>query len=734
MEAINPFPPPAGGSMVNTDNLEPLRLATMERFATLKRSQIHTRLFAAYITRMVQDMHAVVVANVRRLADDPPHPAKARELLESVLTDCGCLERAIELLTREQQRQLELNGGSIRDSMRSFSQTLDELEGTLINKDLLERQSRVLESIILSHERISQWKDFIQEILGKFHRIFPFDFFFIAFAEENALSLYIYYMGDYSEVARQWARQQLSQRMLEQLSLPCDAALNTEEFKVLTDKHSAPLADIQMLSVGVPEPASINLAGVLGVAFASVQQRTALETSIIRSILSVMVMVVGSSKALSRTLAELEYYSQHDPLTGLHNRRYFNDMLSYELGRSERHSHEFSVMLLDLDDFKDVNDSYGHPAGDRVLCTIADALKAQFRKGDLACRIGGDEFAVLLAETTPANAVNVGEKVRQAIHDIEFTSGEGKLFHLTVSAGVVGYPRDAKDINDLLAGVDAALYRAKGMGKNSVCLLEGNEGELKTVRTVRSQAETLRSALKEKRIIPYFQPIVDLKSGEIHGYETLARMLNPDGGTTPAASFIETIEKYGLARDLDRSIIEMSFDEVRRKLRGQAEQTRVFINLSPQEIQGRGILGFAEELCRKLEIEPGRIVFELTERDAISDLSNMRRFLAHMRASGFAFAMDDFGSGYNSFHYLRELHFEYVKIDGAFVRNIATSKIDYVLVSNLARMCRDLGIQTIGEYVETPKILEALKEIGVDHAQGYHLGMPLPEIAQLPQR
>jgi len=713
---------------LKTDHLEELRLATMERFATLNRSQHRTRLFAGYITRMVRDMHTGVVANMRGLTAGAPLPEEAQIVLEGVLADCERLERAIELLTGERQRQLELSGNSIRDSMRSFSQTMDELQATLINKDLLERQSRVLGSIILSHERISQWKDFVQEILGDFHRIFPFDFFFIAFAEENALSLFLYYMGDYSREERQWARQQLSRRMIEQLGLPGDAALDTEEFEVLHDAHSVPLSDIELLTVGVPEHTSSSLAGVLGVAFASTEQRTPLEVSIIRSILSVMVMVVGSSKALSRTLAELEYYAQHDPLTGLNNRRYFNDMLDYEIGRSERHSHEFSVMLLDLDDFKDINDSYGHPVGDQALCAIADVLKAQFRKGDLACRIGGDEFAVLLPETTPQSAINVGEKIRHAIHDIEFTSGEGKVFHLTVSVGVVGYPRDAKDINDLLAGVDAALYRAKGMGKNSVCLLEGKDKELQTVRDARTQAETLRRALKEKRIVPYFQPIVDLKTGAIHGYETVARLMEADGRTTPAGSFIETIEKYGLSRDLDRCIIEQSFDEVRRKLHGQESAARVFINLSPQEIQGRGVLDFADTLCRDMGIDPSRIVLELTERDAISDMSHMRRFLSRLRNSGFAFALDDFGSGYNSFHYLRELHFEYVKIDGAFVRNIVNSRIDYVLVGNLAGMCRDLGMLTIAEYVESEEILKALKEMGIDHAQGYFLGMPVPEI------
>lgn len=720
----------SAASVLGPQTQHEARKRVLERFATLFERQVRMYQYVDSISDLVQAMHKEVFGYLREsmgkiqlfhLLDNERD--EVNRMLGEMALRFYRLDKTLALLLRERSKQHHTDDADLKHVMLETNRSSRQLESTLIEKNLFERHSQMLETIVLSREKVMHWKGHVLEILSGFQRVLSFDYFFTALLEDDVLSLTVYFFSHCSESARAETRNNLAISILNEMGLPRDTRWHFDEYTVPSDLQRGE-RELRLITAPIPALDTSNNVGLLGVACASGNSTHGHEKTVLRSIMAVMVMVVGSSNALSRTLSDLEYHSAHDPLTGLNNRRAFNEILSDEIGRSKRHNHKLSLLMIDLDDFKEINDSYGHPCGDVVLQTIADILRAALRVGDFATRIGGDEFAVLLTETDSDGARAVAEKLRNQIRDYVFEDVEGKIFHTTASVGIVTYPENAGTIADLMAGVDLGLYRAKKLGKDGVVAADSVKEMLEINRNARDFVEKLRSSLKNGRIIPYYQPIFDCRSGALYAHEALARMKQSDGEIVPAGMFIDAIEKYGLGRDLSKAMIEQVLTAM-LSLRDQRRASRpLFINLSAQEIQNSGILSFAEKLCGDLHVDPSLIVFEILERDAIGDIAQMRKFLADLRAKGFLFALDDFGSGYNSFHYLRELTFDYVKIDGAFVKTILNSSVDYALVKNMTRLCKDIGIKTVAEFVESELILQALREIGVDFVQGYHLGRP----------
>ncbi len=726
MDTTPVSPGQQGDSM--SAGLDGLRLESISRIAALLESQMRSHQLAAGVRRLLGQDQAAVIEKLDALARAPA-AAGLRPELDAIRSDCLALMQASEILIDERDHAWHRNGDYTRQLMIDINASSRLLKDTLIDRDLLDRENRVLESIVLSYEKIAHWQEFVVEILKKFHVIFPFDLFFMAFAEAHSLRLYLYHMHARSPRMVSEIRRRFPAELLQHMGLPTSTALDLEEFTVFDEAgEEFDIEDVKLLCVNMPLGLRQKDA-VLALAYVSRRPLSPAEEAILESLLSILVMVISSSKMLSRSINELEYYSKHDPMTGLFNRRHFYDTLDYELKRSQRHEHEFTVLFVDVDDFKEINDAYGHPCGDRVLNALAELFRRKLRCDDLATRVGGDEFALLLPETSREGGRRVAEQLIDEVHQMRFKSDLGEKFSVTISIGAVAYPADAGSSTELMAGVDLALYAAKGAGKDKLSGIDSLQQVLARKQALRTQVEDLRQALQQRRIVPYFQRIVACRSGETYAHEAIARLLPHVGPAVSAGQFIEVIEQYGLSMALDTAIIDGVLRMLRTRLDERDAVPRVFINLSAQQMQNREILSHAEGLCEHLELPRELLVFELLERDAIGDITRMREFLAELRDKGFAFALDDFGSGYNSFHYLRELHFEYVKIDGAFVRNICRSRTDMALVRNLTHLCQDLGIQTVAEFVEDADILHSLQEIGVDYAQGYHLSLPQPEMS-----
>jgi diguanylate cyclase (GGDEF)-like protein len=417
--------------------------------------------------------------------------------------------------------------------------------------------------------------------------------------------------------------------------------------------------------------------------------------------------------------ARLEELSVRDPLTGLYNRRKFQEFMEYEIIRAERHQHGFSVIMIDLDNFKYINDTFGHPIGDMVLKELTAMLAEGLRRGDVLARMGGDEFAIILPETPAANGLQVANKLHQTLAGREFELPVGKI-RTTASFSMVSYPEDGRTEDEIYSAMDVVLYRAKMLGKNQVMTAE-TEAD-RSMMTIFRQGDFLRNALREDRIEAFLQPIFELKSNTVAAYEVLVRIR--DGETViPAGDFIEVAEELGMAQELDREVFRKGlahYSEVARK----HPQAKLFFNLFPRSFSDiewvRGIPG----LVRAAGVPCESIVLEITEREALPNLMQVRAVIEELRASRIAVALDDFGSGFSSFLYLKYLAIDYVKIEGSFVRQIVADQRDRTMVAHINSMAHEFGLKTVAEFVEDEMTAKMLAEMGVDYAQGHYFGWP----------
>lgn len=420
-----------------------------------------------------------------------------------------------------------------------------------------------------------------------------------------------------------------------------------------------------------------------------------------------------------RTEERIRYLALHDPLTDLGNRRSVEESLERVVARARRGT-PGSILLLDLDHFKVVNDTLGHAAGDAVLVELARLLGTLRRPGDEIARLGGDEF-VLVLEGIPAEAGRmVAERLRRAIHEHRFEVG-GRRFDLGASIGVV--PIDGRlNAAALLALADSALYSAKERGRNRVVVVDASVSP-----TPLSQASVwaskVKDALRDRRFVLAYQPIFRLETGRTAHYEALLRLRDDGGGLVGPAAFLPAAEQFGLLPQLDNWVI----DEVLALLKGRRD-LEVFVNLSGASLGEEGHLLALEERIRESGIGPGRLAFEVTETTAVRDMIAAREWMRRLRDLGCRFALDDFGIGFSSFSYLQSLPADYVKIDGSFIRDLDTNLANQALVKAIDTVAHTLGKETIAEQVENLGSVAVLRELGVEFGQGFALGAPDPDL------
>jgi len=420
---------------------------------------------------------------------------------------------------------------------------------------------------------------------------------------------------------------------------------------------------------------------------------------------------------------QLNYQASHDPLTGLVNRREFELRLGRVIKSCREDSSDHALCYIDLDQFKVVNDTCGHDAGDELLRQIAALLEDKVRKRDTIARLGGDEFGLLLERCSMNQANRVAETVRAEIEKFRFMWA-GRNFRLGASIGVIPINFSSGNITNVMRSADAACYTAKDAGRNRIHVYSEDSFEVAQRHREMQQIVDLNQAFDENRFILYQQPIKSLgvAQGEDDYFcEVLVRMVDESGFPVLPGNFLPTAERYNLATQLDTWVVNATLDWL-----AATPQVRCTINLSGMSVANEDFLRFVLQAIAARKIDATRICFEITETAAIQNLSKANRFIAQLRECGCFFALDDFGSGLSSFGYLKTLPVDFLKIDGFFVRDMCEDRINFELVKSINEIGHVMGKRTIAEFVENDATLDALKDIGIDYAQGFGIKIPRP--------
>jgi len=434
-----------------------------------------------------------------------------------------------------------------------------------------------------------------------------------------------------------------------------------------------------------------------------------------------------------QTEEKVKYLASHDELTGILNRTCFMERLNEWLSHNKDYIQTGVLLLIDIDGFRLINDTYGHSTGDNVLRHVAVFLTTtlfeidkhyigKYVRESILGRLGGDEFAIFLPDRDEKEGMETAEEIRKRLEKSRFVEVPG---HVTTSIGVAIYPRDGSTAKELITRADASIYHAKELGHNRIHLYNTEDLVLEKIRSRMEWKGRIQKAIDEDRFVPWFQPVLVLKNNQVHHYEALARMRDTNGEVILPWSFVDTAETFGLITAIDRIIINKTL-KTQSNLCKQGKVLSFSMNLSGKDLGDKEFLKFLKSAIIETGADPRFLIFEITETAAIRDLDRAIKFIRELKAIGCSFALDDFGVGFTSFKYLREMEVDYIKIDGVFIRMLHETTNDHIFVKAIADVARGMGIKTIAEFVENNEIIKILKEYGVDYGQGYFIGKPSP--------
>jgi len=590
---------------------------------------------------------------------------------------------------------------------------------------LMNFQANLLKTLALSSDTLKNWRKRTSLLLIEASDVLDVCFAFTFQAgddEQYALDLFW-------QVTPTPATRQIVEEMVLQSIAACPAFGSVPRYSLIqtTALPDHPSPDFSTLRVTmetsdflVENPLS---RGIVGVGIRSGRGWNGLDRIAGNSMLTALVDIAQSVRTISLYTREVERFATRDPLTNLYNQISFWDLLKYETERSKRQRYKFSLLVIDIDNFKTVNDTYGHEIGDGYLKSFSSILRAAVRSGDIAARYDGDQFTAILPVCDEGQAYIVAQRFIESVRELSLPLPDGGTLKGTTSIGVAVFPDHAQEARDLYLLADSKLSQAKSCGKDRLSM-PTDEDNVAALKSMTEKNIMILEALSRKQIVPYFQPIMNIKTMQTEAYEVLTRIVIGDR-VIAAAEFIETAEGMGAVGKIDYQLIDMAFSRVREK----NYQGYLFLNLSPKALVLNEFMPTVRRFLSDYHINPSKIVFEITERDTVKNLTLIEHFVRDLKSEGFRFAIDDFGAGYSSYQYLKTFSVDYLKVDGEFIRNMGEDgSTERAIVKSIAALAESLGIKTIAEYVETRAILGQVESTGIDYAQGYYIQRPSPDL------
>ncbi len=644
------------------------------------------------------------------------------------LTDAVEEVESIEDLRRLELERRKFAFDELGQIYQQVGTLATKLRHVAVDKELLEFEIRLLEKFVITSEVVRDWREYVSDLLIEINQVIDAHTMFSIFKVDDELfDLEIFWLRPASQETQDNMEKAVIRRLKESDSQLYSAGLNVRHNVAQRDGEEIVLdqdsIELQCKSLLVDTP---KIGGIVGIGVQAEIIKDQTKLLVLESVLSTLLNVVGSVRAIYKYTNDLEYYATRDPLTNLYNQRMFWELLEYELDRCARHDYKVAVLMIDLDNFKSINDGYGHSWGDKLLETFAQCLQDTFGQGAVVARYGGDEFVVMLSEASLEDAEEAGRKLLERIRCFSIRHSSGAELKVTASIGIGIYPDHAQSKKDLFMFVDNLMYRAKQDGKDRLCVPD--EQDLVNIFKDMSEKTLLvKHAIEHRKLIPVFQPIQRTDNGRVTAVEVLSRIELPDDSLMQAAEFIEIAESMDKIHALDYIVMEKAFAAAQ----AINYQGLLFINMSPRAVVVSDFIQQVKRLTQKHNINTQNIVFEITERDTVKSISVLEQFVANLKEEGFKLAIDDFGSGFSSFHYLKHLPIDYVKIEGEFIANMANDKRDMAFVNSIAKLSKELNLETIAEFVESQEVLELVEAAHITYAQGYHVGRPTPDLASI---